>query len=172
MILLYWILGILAAYFFLVFVVLRLIVPFMGFGRMKVPKELPREITDKIKELEAASASQREYLEKAYSVVVARWNAGRFRTITYAPLAFRRNLSKIWNGHEYGHCNTQNYMLFVLLTGSKYFNAEDTEARCVIFNFFIHQYLRVKVGDRWIDADPAGSAIRGLPLGTHIEFFG
>ncbi len=172
MTILFWLLVIIAIYFFLVFVGLRLVVPFMGFGRFRLPHEIPQEIKNKIVALENSAADQSQYLEAAYNLVISKWHAGRMNTVLLAPLAFRTNLLKIWNAPGFAHCNTQNYMLFVLLAGSKYFTDTDVLPRCVMFNLFIHQYLKVKVGERIVDVDPAGASIRGLPLGTHIEWFG
>ena len=42
--LLYITIWVLAAYFFMVFVVLRLVVPFMGFGEFNTLREIPAEI--------------------------------------------------------------------------------------------------------------------------------
>lgn len=163
---------VIAVYFFLVFVVLRLLVPFLGFGRFMMPENLPEEIKNAVQELEGRSLSQEDYLKSAYDLVIARWHAGRMVTIFKARSAFRKNLSTIWNSPGYAHCNTQNYILFVLLAGSRFFQAKDIEPRCVFFNFFIHQYLRVRINGEIVAADPAGASIRGKTLGEHIEFFG
>ena len=169
----YWIiLIIIAVYFLIVFVGLRLVVPFMGFTKPKLPEIIPEEIKNKILELESASTNQMEYLQGAYAFIAFRWQAGRMNTVFYAPLAFRKNLLSIWNRSGYAHCNTQNYLLYVLLAGSKFFKPEDITFHCIFFNFFIHQYITVKVADAWVAADPAGATIRNAPLGTHIKYFG
>lgn len=172
MIVFYSLLVIASLYFFIVFIALRLITPFMGFGKLPILIPIPEEIKIKIKELESASATPEEYLVLAYGFVTSRWHAGRFDTIQRAPLAFRKDLTKIWSEPGYAHCNTQNYILFVLLVGSKFFNPEDVKGKCVFFNFFIHQYLQVQVAGRLISADPAGASIRHKPLGSHIKLFG
>lgn len=161
-----------AAYFLFVFVVLRITVPFMGFGELMMPSRLPSEIKEEIAKLEIEASSPMEYLKLAYKFVTSRWRAGRMDTLYYAPLAFRKDISEILRGSGYAHCNTQNYLLYVLLAGSRYFDPKDIKTRSVFFNFFIHQYLQVRIGERWIDADPAGTSIRGMSLGTHISFFG
>lgn len=166
------ILLVLAGYSFIVYFVLRLIVPFFGYGGFKMPAEIPQEIKQKISELEGRSASQNEYLKAAYDFIIGRWNLSRGTTILYAARAFRSNILKIWNSPGYAHCTTQNYILFLLLAGSRYFKPEDIKTKVVVFNFFIHQYLKVKVRDTWVDTDPAGAGIRGEPLGRHIEWFG
>jgi hypothetical protein len=169
---LYYLVVILAAYFFIVFVLLRLVVPFMGFGRLRLPKALPEEYKVAIADLEGKASSSEEYLRLAYDLVLSKWHAGRMDTIYHAPKAFRTDILKIWNQPGYAHCTTMNYVLFILLAGSKYFKPEDIQVKSVFFNMFIHQYLKVRIGDRWINADPGGAAIRGLPFGARARFFG
>lgn len=162
----------LASYFILIFLVLRITVPYMGFGRLKLPNVLPLEIQNVIKELESVSSSKEEYLKNAYNFVVNKWHAGRLATIFYTKLAFRTDLKALLNEPGFAHCNTQNYLVFVLLSGSKFFKPEDVKVKTVFFNFFIHQYIRVNLDGKIIDVDPGGASIRGMPLGTHISFFG
>lgn len=172
MLILYILLGIVVFYFVLIFVILRFITPFMSFGPFHLPKQIPQEVLDKIAELEKQSATPEQYLKAAYEFVVSRWHAGRFATVRHAPLAFRKDISSIWNQPGYAHCNTQNYILFLLLAGSKFFKPTDIKPKCVFFNFFIHQYLQVTLLSGRTYADPAGASIHGIPLGGHIEFFG
>lgn len=172
MTILYVLVAIIAVYFSLVFVVLRLIVPFMGFGRFTMPQRIPQNIQDAIKELEATSQNPKEYLRAAYNLVVSKWHAARFATVLHVSSAFRTDLDTLWNSPGFAHCHTQNYILFVLLAGSKYFKELDVKPKVVFFNFFIHQYLQVKVENQIINVDPAGASIRGKPLGEHIKWFG
>ncbi len=167
----YLLVGILS-YFFLIFLVLRLTAPFMGFRAWGKPTHVPANITQVVQSLEQNHPTQKEYLLAAYTLVAERYWAGRMQTVWYAPLAFRTNLEEIWNAPGYAHCNTQNYLLFTLLTTSSLFRPEDIQMKTVFFNFFIHQHLRVKIGAEWISADPAGATIRKLPLGAHIQWFG
>lgn len=159
-------------YFFLVFVALRLIVPFMGFRRWAPPQTISPSIQQEANTLLAGHSDQASFLEAAYAAISTRWWAGRLQTLRYAPLAFRTNLEQVWNAPGYAHCNTQNYLLYTLLLASRLFSPADIRARTVFLNFFIHQYLQVRINGKWVDADPAGATIRGLPLGTHISLFG
>ena len=162
----------LAIYFLIVFVALRFVVPFMGFNALRASQEIPQEIKDRIAKLEKASQTPEEYLKRAYDLVVSRWHAGRFETLLRAPLAFRKDLAQVWRSPGYAHCTTQNYLLFVLLVGSKFFRPEDIKKKTVLFNFFVHQFLQVHVANQWLDVDPAGASICGMPFGSHISFFG
>ncbi len=91
-----YILVVIVLYFFIVFVVLRLMIPFLGFGRLALPAEIPEPVKNKIKELENTTADQHEYLAAAYNFVIERWQAGRMDTVWRAPLAFRCNLMEFW----------------------------------------------------------------------------
>lgn len=159
-------------YLFLVFVALRLVVPFMGFRRWTTPTYIPLSITAEAQGLVTKHPDPSSFLLAAYESISQRWWAGRLQTVRYAPLAFRTNMERVWNTPGYAHCNTQNYLLYLLLLASKLFSPADIRVRTVFFNFFIHQYLQVRVNGQWVDADPAGAAIRGLALGTHISVFG
>jgi hypothetical protein len=169
---LFWVLVVIAAYFFIVFVLLRLLVPFMGFRGLEVPAAIPLELANLIASLEKMHTDPDNYMAAAYHAVVSRWYAGRMHTLYFAPLAFRKDLAKIWASPGYAHCNTQNYFLYVLLTKSSFFKAEDVRVKTVFFNFFIHQFLQVRRGSNWIALDPAGSSIRGLLMGSYCSFFG
>ena len=144
----------------------------MGFSRLQLPREIPLVVREKIDELESKSTNQLEYLTAAYNYVTATWRAGRLTTIFYAHLAFRKNLTALFSAPGFAQCNTQNYVLFVLLAGSKYFKPSDVQVKTVFFNMFIHQYLEVIVEGKILKVDPAGASIRGMPLGTYIKFFG
>jgi hypothetical protein len=167
-----YILAGLAVYLLIVFVFIRLFVPFMGYRKFPLPQNVPVDMVSAIQSLESRSTSAEEYLKNAYDLVTSHWHASRLGTIFYAPKAFRTNLENIWRRPGFAHCNTQNYLLFVLLIGSKFFKEEDIKPQHIFFNFFIHQYLKVRVGDKHINVDPAGASIRGKPFGTHLHLFG
>ncbi len=171
-----WIIAIIAVYFFIVFVVLRLVVPFMGFKQNMPAVELPLEIKSKIAELENKSQNQLAFLQGIYDAVLSKtlhqWQHTRFKAAFYVPKLFVTNLADIWQTKGFIYCNAINFVGFAMLANSKHFTAKDIKVRHVFLNFVIHQYLQVKVGDTWIDFDPAGSGIRGLGLGHHASWFG
>ncbi|MDR3642590.1 MAG: hypothetical protein P4L74_03125 [Candidatus Doudnabacteria bacterium] len=167
---------IIAVYFFLIFVVARLVVPFMGFGGYSAADALPPEIRRAISELENISHNQMSYLQAVYDLVLNKtlhqWKHTRFKAATHLPRAWVKDLSEIWNTSDFVYCTAINYVIFTMLVNSKYFRSGDIKVRHVFVNFFIHQYLQVNVGDNWIDVDPAGTGIRGKPLGSHLAWFG
>jgi len=84
---------------------------------------------------------------------------------------FDTDLKILWNRKGFAHCMVFNYALFVLLAGSKYFKAEDIKPVVIFYNFFIHQYLKVRVGDKWIYADPA-ITYKPFKVGDRSKAFG
>jgi len=148
----------------------------MEFGGFTPAREVPEEIKAAIIELEERATGQYSYLEAVYELVMAKndsqWNHGRFKAATHLPRAFVKDLSEIWQTKEFIYCTAINYLVAAFLVNSKYFKPEDIRVRHVFVNMFIHQYLQVRVGENWIDVDPAGTGIRGKPLGAHLSFFG
>jgi hypothetical protein len=167
-----YILAILAAIYAIgMYVMLRLIVPFMGFRRYLPPTDLPPQYRELIKKWESESQSQMDFLTRAYDFVNTYWTVKKFQTVTQFHKIFRRDLNRIWNDRGYLHCNTMNYVLFALLANSKFFTANDVRVRHTILNWVQHQYLQVKVDGKWMDVDPAGSFPRGIPLGQRAGLF-
>ncbi len=176
MIILWVVLIVAAVYIFLVYIASRLVVPFMEFGGFKPATKVPEEIKAAIIDLELRSTNQRSYLETVFELVMEKnyrqWNHTRFNAIAHLHRAFVKNLSEIWETKDFIYCTAINYLVAALLVNSKYFKPEDIQVRHVFVNMFIHQYLKVRVGGNWVDVDPAGTGIRGKPLGTHLVWFG
>ena len=174
--LLIWLLIIVTVYFFLVFVVLRLFVPFLGFKQFSMPTELPPEIRQTITDLENKSQTPAAYLQAVYDFIMDKnakqWKHTRFKAATKLPRMFVSDLTEIWQTQDFLYCTAINYAAFVLLAGSKFFKASDVKTKHVFVNFIIHQYLQVSVDHTSVDFDPAGTGIRGLGLGHHLSFFG
>jgi hypothetical protein len=167
----FWLTIILFIYVTVIFVGIRLVVPFLGFGTYPMPLELPAEIKAAIKELETNASDPQAYAARAYEFVQARWYSKRLRTVTAAPLAFRTDLAEIWNSPGYAHCHTINRIYIALLVGSKFFSPEDIEVRHKFFNFMIHQYVRVRMNGAWLDTDPS-LVFLGHGIGKKAGFFG
>ncbi|MFA5990972.1 MAG: hypothetical protein WC794_01850 [Candidatus Doudnabacteria bacterium] len=171
-----WIVGIILIYFFVVFVFLRLVVPFMGFKQNMPKVELPQDMKIKIVELENKSQNQLTFLQGVYDAVLSKtlhqWQHTRFKAAFYISKLFVTNLADIWQTKGFLYCNTINFVGFNMLVNSKFFTASDIKVKYVFLNFVLHQYLQVKVGESWIDFDPAGSGIRNGLLGAHASLFG
>lgn len=163
--------GVLILYLILILIVARMVLPFLGFRKYHPPKEIPPEVLQTILDLEAQSHDQRSYLEGVYKFVQSRWHSARFKTVTELPLAFRKDLSLLWRQPGYAHCHTINYVFYTLLARSKYFTPDDIRFRHKLFNFMIHQYLRVRVNGKWLDVDPSLVFLK-FGIGSHAGFFG
>ncbi len=176
MVIFWTILIIIAGYFLVVFVGLRLVVPFLGFKQYQPPEDLPPEIRQTVAELENKSTDQMSYLQAVYDLVLHKtlhqWKHTRFQAAVRILRAWVKDLEEIWETEDFIYCTAINFLIFTLLANSKFFKAQDVKVRHVFLNFVPHQYLQVKIGNKWIDVDPAGSGIRGKPLGYHASWFG
>ena len=161
----------LGVYLFTVFFLARVFIPFMGFWQYTPPVGLPSDMWARIHEMEAASRASSEYVARAYDFVRNRWHSERLKTITRLPLIFRTDITQIWNSPGYAHCTTVNFVLYTLLARSRYFTQDDIRVRHTFFNGVLHQYLQVRIGHNWIDADPSTSYLH-LPLGQRARLFG
>lgn len=171
-----WIFAIIIGYFFLIFVGLRLVVPFLGFGQYRPKVELPSEIKEVVRNLENSVKTEQEYLQAVFNIVMEKnntqWQHTRFQAAFKIPRLFVSDLKEIWETKKFVYCTAINFVAYAFLVGSKYFKPEEIRARHTFVNMVIHQYLQIKVQGLWVDFDPAGSGIRGKPLGTHLSFFG
>jgi hypothetical protein len=93
--------------------------------KKSLPKEVPEEMNDWIKELENTNGKE-ECLYKAYDLVISKWRGGKYKTYTRFPWLFVSDLDKIWNqDSKFMHCMTFNYIMRILLIESGCFNEED-----------------------------------------------
>lgn len=148
----------------------------MDWGGFKPARQVPDEIKAAISDLEMRATDQRSYLDAVFELVMdknsSQWNHTRFQAAGRLPRAFVKDLGEIWQTKDFIYCTAINYLVAALLVNSKYFQPKDIKVQHTFVNMFIHQYLKVRVGDSWIDVDPAGTGIRGKPLGTHLVGFG
>lgn len=172
----FYIFILIATYFFLVFVLLRLVAPFMGFGEYKPAFQDFLEIKTAVENLKRQSFDQMTFLENLYKFILNKnqkqWGHTRGMAAVMPHRLFVKNLEAIWTTEKFVYCNAINYVAYAMLLMSKFFKPEDIRSCHVFLNFVPHQYLQVKVYGKWIDFDPAGSGIRGGVLGTHASFFG
>lgn len=161
-------LTIIFGYLLIVWVGLRVFVPHLGFRKSPLPAELPVEFAVTIKRMNAEAADDFDFLKRSYEFVTSRYRGSRVRTLLNFWVAFEDPIN-----HAPGFlpCTGQNHILRTMLIKSGRFSEEDIQLHVVPFNIFLHQYLRVRVGGKWVDADP-WSAFRGLSLGQKSAFVG
>lgn len=157
---------ILLSYILLIWVLLRLVVPHLGVIKTPIPTTLPPNLARVIAALDAQATSDQHFLELAYSYVTTTYTGSRLKTVTQFWKAFQNPLLA---QPGFLPCTAQNYLLRTMLVTSGRFVESDIEVRVMPFNFFIHQYLRITVGQRVLDVDPWAHFL-GVPLGKRLAF--
>jgi hypothetical protein len=155
------------AYLVFVYVILRIIIPNSGFKKSSLPKVIPQEFAMKIHEINTNSKDYFDYLQEAFNYITTTFYGKRLETIFLFRYAFE-DVYKYKPG--YLPCTSLNYLVRIFLIKSGRFIEEDIKVKTVPLNFFIHQYLQVKVDGKWIDVDP-WSAHLEIPLGKHSFLF-
>ena len=172
----YIILFFISGYLLVVFLGLRLVAPFLGFRQYRLPSEIPVEIRQAIVELENQAKDQESFLQAVYNFILEKnsvqWRHTRLSAAMRLPRLFVSDLSEIWKTRDFIYCTGINFVVYVMLANSKFFTGRDIRLKHTFANLVLHQYLKVKVGQKWVDVDPAGTGIRGKPLGTHLAGFG
>lgn len=156
------------AYLLLVWVGLRLAIPHLGFRKESLPAELPSDFSAEISRLNAEATDDMDFLKRTFEFVTSRYYGSRPMTIFYFWRAFQNPIN-----HAPGFlpCTSMNYLIRLILVKSGRFQDEDIQVRVIPLNFFIHQYLKIRVGDTWIDVDPWSAFLR-VPLGEKSAIFG
>lgn len=164
-----YILYFLLFYFVIVFILPILIIPHM---RLKdgLPKNIPIDIQKKIEEIKLVVKTPEEFLQKSYDFLGNKYHSERLATILKFPYLFK-DLDEVWGMEGYVPCTLSNFLLTIFLVKSNFFKAEDIKRRYVFVNFVPHQYLKVKLGSKWVDVD-VGEKQRGMPMGKYLRFFG
>jgi hypothetical protein len=155
-------------YVFVVWILLRLIVPHLGFSREPIPESIPQELKEMIDLYHQSSKDNFEFLQQAYKYVTSKYTGSRGKTI----FQFWRAFGDVYTKSEgFLPCNGQNFLLRTFLVKSGRFSEKDIKIKTIPLNLFLHQYLQVKVGERWIDVDP-WSHFLGVPMGKRSAFIG
>lgn len=157
--------AVIAAYIVVVFVLLRLAVPHMGFGKDAIPDTIPVDWQRVVDELNASAISDFDYLEKSFAYLTSRYHGSRIRTVTNFWKGFGNAFSK---PAGFLPCNMHNHILRVMLVKGGRFKEADVKTVTMPLNLFIHQYLDIRVGDRIVHAD-GWAAFTGKKLGEHAE---
>ena len=148
-------------YFFTVFVILRLIVPYYGFKTSPLPNKIPQSFQAIIDSLNHKSIDNYDYLRKSYDYITDHYYGSRTDTLLKFWMAFQ-NPFKYDRG--FMPCNTLNTLLKIMLIRSNRFKNSQIRTRVVFLNCFIHQFLEVKINDKWIQVDPSYK-VYGIPFG-------
>jgi len=162
-------------YFLAVFVLSRLLIPHLGFSLDALPNNVPVSWQKEIDSLKVKDRRANEFLSLAYDYLGQKY-------LYKGPLFFRRfkvftnfsalfiNLDDLYRRTGFMHCTQLNFVLRLFLVNSGFFKEEDIKVEHVFLNFFIHQYLQVKVNNHWLDVDIFGYS-DGLKIGQHLKIF-
>lgn len=157
-------------YIIVVFILSRFFIPHLRFFKDKFPEKIPDNMEKVIIDLKAKANSNKEFLELAYNYIGNKYRSERFNTVFKFNYLFKP-ADEIWKMNGYIPCTQSNFLLRIFLVKSGFYKDKEIKKRHIFTNFALHQYLQVKVGDKWIDVD-VGEKQRGLPIGKHLRHFG
>ncbi|MDD5291046.1 MAG: hypothetical protein PHZ04_02920 [Patescibacteria group bacterium] len=157
-------------YFILVFFLSRFIIPHLSFGPDSMPEKIPAEMEKVIEDLKNKVNSSREFLELAFNYLGTRYHSERLATVLKFHFMFK-SLEDIWSRTGFIPCNQSNFLLRIFLVKSGWFKDEKIRRKHFFVNFVPHQYLQVKLENKWLDVD-VGEKYRGMPIGRHLKYFG
>ncbi|MDD5071942.1 MAG: hypothetical protein PHQ42_04385 [Patescibacteria group bacterium] len=161
---------IIVLYFIFIFFLSRFIIPHLSFRPDPLSEKIPEDMERKIEELKNKSNSPREFLELAYNYLGTKYHSERLATVLKFHFMFK-SLEDIWNRTGFIPCNQSNFLLRIFLAKSGFFKDKETRRRNTFVNFVPHQYLQVKLDNKWIDVD-VGEKYRGMKIGRHLKYFG
>jgi hypothetical protein len=139
-------------YILAVFVLSRFIIPHSGFEEEKIPEKLPETMLEKIREIKSRASDAERFLNLTYDYLGEKYRSERFNTIFKFHYLFK-SLDQAWQMSGFMPCTISNYFLKIFLVKSGWFEETDIRRRYVFVNFVPHQYLKVKINDKWLDID-------------------
>lgn len=118
------------------------------------------------------ASSKKDALERAFKLITKRHRGYRFRTYIFFWKILEANPNKLWQRTGFMHCTQQNFLLSVLLIKSGWFSEKDLQlGHSLVWYISPHQYLKVKINDTVIAADPWNYRF-GVSLGHFASGFG
>ena len=157
-------------YIVIVFGASYLFIPHLGFRPDPIPEEIPSSLKVKINELRTRAKTKQEFLELAFDYIGNKYHSERFNTFLKFNYLFK-DLDDIFSRQGFIPCTQSNFLMRIFLIKSGFFKNNEIRRRHVFVNFVLHQYLQVKIDNKWIDVD-VGEKCRNLPIGKHLKYFG
>lgn len=159
------ILIVVAAYWFFVFILSHLIIPYYGWKKRPLPKHISDQIQGEIDSLAKMYPNQGMFLRAVYELIAKRYPSKTVSTLLHIPTLFIHSPEKLWNMKgQFMACHQTSLLLRIFLVRSKLFTEDDIRVKYSMVNFNTHQYLQVKAEDAWIDVDVWGKKY-GIPFG-------
>ena len=140
------------------------------FSKTPIPDALPKEMQKIINEIKK-SLDKAECLKKVYEILISKYRG--YHTKTYLKLfdVFKHDIGLLWNKNGFLHCTNINYVMRTLLIKSDFFTEDDIRLKWTqIWYISPHQYIQVKIDDRWVDIDIWAYAY-GIKFGDHYQGF-
>ncbi len=162
---------IIIAYILFMFVLVRLVVPYLGFWREPIPKTLPSGLLNTIRTLKSKHSSPEKFARAAHAFLAKKYYGSHILTIIRLDLVFSRDISRMWALSGYMACNQQNWLLYLMLIKSGFFSPDDVRFRITTIVGSIHQYMQVRLNNKWVSVD-VWAYRYGVPFGKRSGLFG
>jgi len=154
-------------WFILITFMSRLVIPRLGFTTKPLPTRIPLIIQREVNKLRG---TPEDVLRQAYNIITSRFKGGGGSTFTQFSKMMWKDMSKAWNDKGFAQCTTQTFFLRLLLVKSGRFREEDVKVKHQLLRFNIHQYLLVRIKNKWVAVDP-WARFKGIPLGRKIDYW-
>ena len=117
-----------------------------------------------INDLKKQSKNKKEFLEKSYDYLSKKYfgkNREMFKDLT----CFYQNIDSVWSKKGFMPCNIQNQILIIFLIKSGFFKKQDIRKIHIFYQWSVHQYLEVKINNKWIHVDIWKAGYYGVKIG-------
>lgn len=155
-------------YVFIVGVLAPVVIPHLSTRKRCIPKKLPDGVVRVLDQIKLVAVDDYDFAYKTYEYVTGRFSGGRLEALVFIHKTFNKDPFTQKDG--FMHCMGQNFILRSMLIASGRFSDSDIRLVNMPFNFFIHQYLQIKIGKKWFNVDPWAKSI-GIPFGAKVNIF-
>ena len=116
--------------------------------------------------------SKLEIIKSAYEYVSTNYRSGRFKTYIYFNQFFINDIEYITHRkNKFVNCTLQNKLIkYILIKTGKFSSKDIKTAWGAAYYISPHQWLKVKLGKKWIEVDP-WSKHYGVPFGKNGNGF-
>lgn len=140
------------------------------FSKTAIPFQLPQAMEEVIGFLQESSDKE-DCLRRAYGVMTVKYQGNRIKTLTKLLEIFRGDVGYFWNKNGFLHCTNINFLMRVVLVRSGFFSDDEIELKWTQIRFLSpHQYLKVKVSDKYVNVDVWGY-VYGVGFGDFAHGF-
>ncbi len=115
--------------------------------------------------------NKKKCLETVYKIMIEKYHGNRIKTVTQLFKLFNLNIDNLWAINGFLHCTSINYLVSYILLKTGLFSEEDIRTKWTLIWFFSpHQYLQVKLNDKFINID-IWAYIYGVKYGDYAHGF-